>query len=347
MMNFEDKKGYKYLGGIHVHSKYSDGTGDIYAITRAAKKAGLDWIIVTDHNNFDIQEGIINGIYVIRGLEISPVNSNHYLALGIDKIIDYNQEPQKFVDEVREQGGVGFAAHPDESNNRKNKYSPIKWRDKAVVPDGIEIWNWFSVWADNYVDKNIFAQAYAFFFKHKLITKPQTETLSWWDGLNNKSNEIIPAIGSIDVHALKIDKYIFPVTIFPYKDMFKTITNVITLKKELSKDFLIAKKQILEAIRLGNNFIVNRKMTKVIPQVMISNSKETVYAGESIELDEDTYVRVKFGKEFEVRLICNGEVIWENKTKEAEIPLCKKGKFRVEAKLNKLGYAYSNPIVVR
>ena len=70
---------YNSIGAIHIHSVYSDGTGNIDLISKAAKKAGLDWIIVTDHNSFDIEEGIYNGVYVIKGEEISPKNENHYL----------------------------------------------------------------------------------------------------------------------------------------------------------------------------------------------------------------------------------------------------------------------------
>ena len=74
---------YKYLGAIHIHTKYSDGTGDIFEITKAAKKAGLSWVLITDHNNIEVEEGIINGIYVIKGEEISKTSSNHYIALGL------------------------------------------------------------------------------------------------------------------------------------------------------------------------------------------------------------------------------------------------------------------------
>ena len=69
----------KYKGAIHIHSLFSDGSGNIETITRAAKKAGLKWIIITDHNNMDIEEGIINDICVIKGEEISPKKENHYL----------------------------------------------------------------------------------------------------------------------------------------------------------------------------------------------------------------------------------------------------------------------------
>lgn len=64
--NFSKTKPYQYRGAIHIHSTFSDGTGDILEIVSAAKKAGLSWIVVTDHNNLDIQEGIYSGIYVLR-----------------------------------------------------------------------------------------------------------------------------------------------------------------------------------------------------------------------------------------------------------------------------------------
>lgn len=78
-----EKQFFNYLGAIHIHTKLSDGTGDINSISKAAKKAGLHWIVITDHNNFDIEEGFYNGVCVIKGEEISPCTSNHYIALGI------------------------------------------------------------------------------------------------------------------------------------------------------------------------------------------------------------------------------------------------------------------------
>ena len=36
-----EKQFFNYLGAIHIHTKLSDGTGDINSISKAAKKAGL------------------------------------------------------------------------------------------------------------------------------------------------------------------------------------------------------------------------------------------------------------------------------------------------------------------
>ena len=181
---------YRYMGAIHIHSIFSDGTGNIDEISRAAKKAGLDWIIITDHNSLDIEEGYYNEVCVIKGEEISPLNDNHYLAIGIRECIN-SDNPAEFVKEVKNQGGFGFAAHPDEGINKKgfprnNKYSPIKWTNKNILPDGVEIWNWFSQWCDNLNDKNIFSLIYSFLFGNNLVNEPCNETLKWWDELNAK-----------------------------------------------------------------------------------------------------------------------------------------------------------------
>lgn len=345
MKNNKKSQFNNYLGAIHIHSSFSDGTGDVKRICHAAKQAGLDWIIITDHNNMDIQEGFIDGVCVIKGEEISPYN-NHYLALGMNKLVSPELSAEDFMQEVRNNGGFGIAAHPDESDMRGNKNRPIKWLDKNLKPDGVEIWNWFSTWADNYSDKNIFELAWAYLFKHKLITGAKSETLAWWDKLNKENSNIIPAIGGVDAHALKFNKYFIPVTIFPYETMFKTITNVIYLDSELSKDFVTAKEQILNAVKKGRNLIVNRHLSDAIPEITVSNSNVNVSIGENLTLDYDTFIMIKLGRKFEIKLLCDGEPVWNKITNFAKIPLTKKGKYRVEAGLNRLGYAYSNPIIL-
>ncbi|MEJ2562258.1 MAG: PHP domain-containing protein, partial [Anaerolineales bacterium] len=41
---------HEYAGNMHNHSIYSDGHGSHVEIARAAIQAGLDFIVVTDHN---------------------------------------------------------------------------------------------------------------------------------------------------------------------------------------------------------------------------------------------------------------------------------------------------------
>lgn len=326
-----EKQFFSYLGAVHIHTKLSDGTGDINSISKAAKKAGLHWIIITDHNNFDIEEGFYNGVCVIKGEEISPCTSNHYIALGIKNLINPSDDTQKFVDEVRTQGGFGFAAHPDESDNRKNKAHPIKWTDKSVIPDGIEIWNWFSDWADDYDESNIFKIAYSYFFRHKLIQGPQKETLKWWDELNKNSEHIIPAIAGVDAHALKISKYIIPIKIFPYKDCFKTLTNIIHLENKLPEDFEEQKNLILESIKNGNNIMINRYIKKEIPLIYI----------------EDKSIVIKLSTKAQIKIIQDGTQIHTEINDNLKFPIQEKTKYRIEIYLKNQPWIFSNPIILK
>ena len=347
---------YTYKGAIHIHTKLSDGTGDIKTVVRAAKKAGLDWIIVTDHNHYDNQEGIIDGIYVIKGQEISPNRSNHYLTFGVNEMIEPEDNPQNYVNKVRELGGFGFAAHPDEGVNigengevipRKNSHHCIPWTDKNVIPDGIEIWNWFSNWADNLDDSSLIKLAYAYFHKHKIVKNPSPLTLNWWDKLNNESENIIPALGGVDAHALKFYKYIIPVTVFPYETCFKTITNIISLNEKLSENFNIAKEQILGAVKSGRNTILNRNICSEIPNIYVSNSQGSYSCGNNIELNKNCCLHFEANRDFKICLIYNGQEIEKYTSCKFTKTITKSGKYRLEVYYNGRGYLYTNPFNIK
>jgi len=347
---------FQYCGAIHIHTKFSDGTGDIQSISKAAKKAGLDWIIVTDHNSMEIEEGIFNGVYVIKAEEISPAGENHYLAFGIKEVILPSDNPQEYVDKVREYGGFGFAAHPDEGYTvdengkivpRKNSYHCIPWSDKSIKPDGVEIWNWFSNWADNLNDKTIFHLAYSYFFKHKTVKSPSKLTLDWWDKLNSETAKIIPALGGVDAHALRTKDYLIPLTIFPYETCFKTVNNIINIREPLSKDFKEAKSQILSAIKCGNNIIINKKIQNYAPEVFINNDKDFAYCGEDIILTENTNLNIRFCKKICIKIFLNGREIYKERTHKIILPIKETGKYRIEFLYKEKGFAYTNPIVVK
>ena len=323
-------KFFYYTGAIHIHSKFSDGTGDINEISKSAKDAGLDWIIITDHNSLDVTEGFYNGVCVIIGEEISPETSDHYLALGINTVISPDLKPCEYIDNVRKQGGFGYCAHPDESSFRKNKSKPIKWTNKTIVPDGVEIWNWFSDWADSYDETSIFSIAYSYLFKHNLIKGPHQETLEWWDVLNKNSDKIIPAAGGVDAHALKISKYIIPITVFPYKSCFKTIANIIPLNYKMPETFEEQKNIILNSLRCGKNIIINRYVKDEIPFIFVK--------------DKRLYVKVSVKSM--IKLIHNGILISSEIGNSFKSDVLASGKYRVEIYLDGKPWIYSNPFII-
>ena len=66
--------------------------------------------------------------------KLSKVVEN-YLALGINKPIDViydNDNPQSYIDEVNEQGGLGLISHPDHSGSDRFNIKDYRWNDWSV-----------------------------------------------------------------------------------------------------------------------------------------------------------------------------------------------------------------------
>src|SRR2546429_9161296 len=77
---------------IHLHSTYSDGTGTVPQIARAAEKAGVDVVLLTDHDTLEAkrrgEEGWYGDALVLVGEEVSPADGDPFFAFGIDKVIN-------------------------------------------------------------------------------------------------------------------------------------------------------------------------------------------------------------------------------------------------------------------
>ena len=336
-------------GAIHIHTTYSDGTSTIKQIARAAKKAGLEWIIITDHNNLTglKEEGWYDGVAVIVGEEISPKAGDHYLAFDIKQTISENSHPQDYINEVNRQGGFGFIAHPDESTHRKHHLPPLIWTDWEIKGfQGLEIWNYLSDWGDQYNPKHAL---YDYLFRNHSLKGPTTKVLNWWDKLNNENKEIFPAIGSLDAHALKYTyKKIFILKIFSYKDCFKTLTNYVYLEEKLSPSFDKAKKQIYDAVRLGNNLIINRVWSKKSDEISfyIENNLKKAFSGDKIAFNEENILTVKLPKIGNIRILYNGKIIRDVNTYEFQMSDLKLGKYRLEVRYKNRPWIFSNPIIV-
>ena len=72
-------------GAIHVHTRRSDGTGTVDDVAAAARRAGLQFVIFTDHG--DGTRGSDTPVYrygvlCIDAVEIST-NGGHVVALGL------------------------------------------------------------------------------------------------------------------------------------------------------------------------------------------------------------------------------------------------------------------------
>src|SRR5262245_7556875 len=132
-------------GAIHVHTTRSDGAGTPDEVAHAAHRAGLDFVILTDHGDgLRVPDAprYVEGVLVIDAVEISTADG-HYVALGIGQApYRLAGDARDVIEDVHRLGGFGFAAHPDSPK------PDLQWRDWDVPLDGLEWLNVDSEWRD-------------------------------------------------------------------------------------------------------------------------------------------------------------------------------------------------------
>ena len=130
-------------GAFHVHSTLSDGSGTRSEIAAAAARAGLQFVVFTDHGDGTRQPeppSYASGVLCIDAVEIST-NTGHYIALGLGTApYRLGGEASAVVEDVRRLGGFGIVAHPDSPR------PALAWRDWTADADGVEWLNADSEW---------------------------------------------------------------------------------------------------------------------------------------------------------------------------------------------------------
>jgi hypothetical protein len=130
-------------GGYHIHTTHSDGSGDRASVAAAASRAGLRFVIITDHGDatrVPDAPSYIDGVLCIDGVEVST-KGGHYVALGLGAApYPLGGEPAAVIEDVTRLGGFGFAAHPDSSRPE------LAWTDWTAPFDGVEWLNADSEW---------------------------------------------------------------------------------------------------------------------------------------------------------------------------------------------------------
>ena len=105
------------FGAYHIHSSRSDGTGTIDEIAAAASKAGLQFIIVTDHGDgtrAPDPPAYRHGVLVLDATEISTFDG-HLVAMHMKQPSPYPLagEGRDVAEDVARLGGWVVVAHPD------------------------------------------------------------------------------------------------------------------------------------------------------------------------------------------------------------------------------------------
>ncbi len=344
---------FEYIGAIHIHSVFSDGSGEVKDILQYANESGLDYIILTDHNTLralhEGMEGWYGKTFLLVGCEINDKeNKNHYLALGIQKTISTRMPALEYVKKVKDDGGIGFLAHPHEKRNSMKEHPPYPWTEwNSEDFTGIEIWNHMSEWMEGLTDQNKYN-----YFIHPLksIVSPPRETLEVWDKLNQQRKVV--GIGGVDAHAHKVNVFGFmEMEVFPYKVLFKSIHTHVLCDEELipsieTHEINKVKKNIYKSLASGRCFISNYYYGEAKGfRYFAEDDKKNYQMGDLVPMSKNIKLSVIIpGQGGETRLICNGNEIDRKTGINIDFFAKDKGVYRVEVFQDQNAWIFSNHI---
>lgn len=110
-----------YSGGLHAHTVHSDGKLTPQELASAARADGLDFLVITDHNNtaHQLDAIAVPDLLVIPGEEVTTPGGhlNVWGLKGARALVDFRVLPgdpaiQKIVDAARSRGALASINHP-------------------------------------------------------------------------------------------------------------------------------------------------------------------------------------------------------------------------------------------
>jgi hypothetical protein len=348
---------HDYAGSLHLHSSFSfDGNVHPREMVAAAKKCGLNFIVITDHFRMDAQNegwaGWHDGVFVLVGEEISP-RYNHCLALGITKPViawKKSSQPQDYIDAVTEQGGFCLIAHPDHTGAPMFGVKAYTWKDWSVKGiAGVSIWDLMTDWQEKLI--SIPAALWAYLFPTWFLSGPKDETLMRWDEMNKKGK--IFGFGEIDNHNSLKKLWGVPFRIFPFHYAFSTVRTHVLLPVELSRDNDIARSQLLGAIKNGSTYVSQDKWRDAKGfSFRVYNETSSAQTGEDFHLKGNpAMLEAKIPRNGILRVLRDGALVAEEKKHYLQLEIDQPGVYRIEAQQMMFGFKkpwiFSNPIFVR
>jgi hypothetical protein len=296
-------------GIIHVHTNRSDGLSGPDEIAAAAAKAGLKFLVFTDHGDATRRPDppqYRSGVLCLDGVEIST-NGGHYVAIDMPASpYPLAGEARDVVDDVRRLGGFGIAAHPDSPKQQ------LRWTEWTAPFDGIELLNPDTGWrlwtqdaggtvAPWSARLRLLSALVDYPFRPAAVMTDLVRTsdaVPHWDALTERRRVV--AIAGVDAHA-KIaprsadpgdSRYALP---FPgYESSFRVLSIHVKAERPFSGDAIADGRVLMRAIRSGHLYTaVDGAATPASFEFTATNEHGTVNEGDELGVGGPVTLRVR------------------------------------------------------
>jgi hypothetical protein len=289
-------------GVFHVHTNRSDGRSSPEDVAAAAARAGLKFVIFTDHGDGTAKPAspaYHDGVLCIDAVEVST-RGGHYIAVDMPASpYPLAGDPRDVIEDVRRLGGFGIVAHPDSPKD------DLRWREWNEPFDGIELVNLDTGWRTRVAEAGWRSMITA------LATYPfrPTETIGHlagestvafarWESLTRRRR--IVALGGADAHA-KIsladvdpgdNRFSLPIP--GYQAALGSVTLHVRLERELSGDAASDAKLVVAAIRSGQLYTaLNAIAAPPYLEFTATNGRGSAEAGGELPADGPVTLRVR------------------------------------------------------
>ncbi len=338
---------------IHMHTYASDGHGSLEDICRCAVKEGLDCVVITDHDTLGHNiNGFVGPLLVLTGEEITPQYSEratetgvvkgasvncHLLTLGLKRAIPNNGcTPQELIDQVSQAGGMSFLAHPEEPGHPWDR-----WDVDAYT--GLEIWTYKAAWKAGAAQSH--SKNYAWRNPDSVLGGPSELAVQLWDrvGLQRR----VVGLGCADQHGFNVSIDGIDRPFFTWEIGLGGIASYVWVDPILFKDDPV--ETFLSAIRRGRVIIAHDGLAPgrgFAVKAIDPHRARVFWPGDEIDSFPGICIQVESPLTADIVMLKNGTPVYEEHTRQLEIPVDGAGVWRVEAHLGGRPWVYANPFYV-
>lgn len=349
----------EYKGVVHVHSFLGGhSSGSFQEIIDAAKTNHLDFVVMTEHTERDINtaamtlQGVHAGVLFLNGNEVSFTNVGRLLLVpGLESQDQSNSPLENLTLQTRAKNGLSIVAYPQEFQ---------QWNSNAY--DSVEVYNLYTnaqqinsvmmlfdgLWCYRGYPDLLFANFYS---------RPN-ENLRLWDQTLGRGQRVT-ALAGVDAHANigiglhdASGKTLIGLHLDPYERSFE----IVRVHALVSERYGLNSESVLGALRSGNSFIGFDLFGDTTGfRFSGSSGGEAAIQGGELKLDGEALLKVSTPLPARVVLLRNGVVVEQDQGKNQVGFIVKEpGVYRCEVYLPQLPHPVgdqpwiiSNPIYVR